>query len=78
VRLAREGRPWRCFAACRAAAEKATASTTGAHWATYENGDVKRAVDDCMGEFGKIDIVVNNAGVEIAPAESSATMSGGS
>jgi 3-oxoacyl-[acyl-carrier protein] reductase len=28
--------------------------------------DVKRAIDDCMGEFGKIDIVVNNAGVEMA------------
>jgi 3-oxoacyl-[acyl-carrier protein] reductase len=28
--------------------------------------DVKRAIDDCMGEFGKIDIVVNNAGVERA------------
>src|SRR5262245_38723053 len=28
--------------------------------------DVKRAIDDCMGEFGKIDIVVNNAGVELA------------
>src|SRR5205823_1061361 len=25
--------------------------------------DVKRAIDDCMGEFGKIDIVVNNAGL---------------
>src|SRR5262245_39943573 len=22
--------------------------------------DVKRAIDDCMGEFGKIDVVVNN------------------
>lgn len=31
-------------------------------------GDVQRAIDDCMGEFGKIDIVVNNAGVEIARA----------
>jgi 3-oxoacyl-[acyl-carrier protein] reductase len=30
--------------------------------------DVKRAIDDCMGEFGKIDIVVNNAGVETARA----------
>jgi NAD(P)-dependent dehydrogenase (short-subunit alcohol dehydrogenase family) len=28
--------------------------------------DVKRAMDDCMEEFGKIDIVVNNAGVEVA------------
>jgi 3-oxoacyl-[acyl-carrier protein] reductase len=28
--------------------------------------DVRRAIDDCMGEFGKIDIVVNNAGVEVA------------
>ena len=31
-----------------------------------KNDDVKRAIDDCMGEFGKIDIVVNNAGVELA------------
>jgi NAD(P)-dependent dehydrogenase (short-subunit alcohol dehydrogenase family) len=29
-------------------------------------GDVSRAIDDCMGEFGKIDILVNNAGVELA------------
>lgn len=29
-------------------------------------GDVARAIDDCMGEFGKIDIIVNNAGVELA------------
>src|SRR2546421_2808105 len=28
--------------------------------------DVARAIDDCMGEFGKIDVVVNNAGVELA------------
>jgi 3-oxoacyl-[acyl-carrier protein] reductase len=28
--------------------------------------DVKRAIDECLGEFGKIDIVVNNAGVEVA------------
>ena len=28
--------------------------------------DVARAVDNCMGEFGKIDVVVNNAGVEVA------------
>jgi NAD(P)-dependent dehydrogenase (short-subunit alcohol dehydrogenase family) len=28
--------------------------------------DVTRAIDECMGEFGKIDIVVNNAGVEVA------------
>jgi len=28
--------------------------------------DVSRAIDDCMSEFGKIDIVVNNAGVELA------------
>jgi NAD(P)-dependent dehydrogenase (short-subunit alcohol dehydrogenase family) len=28
--------------------------------------DVARAIDDCMGEFGKIDILVNNAGVELA------------
>jgi 3-oxoacyl-[acyl-carrier protein] reductase len=31
-----------------------------------KTADVQRAVDDCMGEFGKIDIVVNNAGVEVA------------
>lgn len=30
------------------------------------NEDVSRAIDDCMGEFGKIDVVVNNAGVELA------------
>lgn len=30
--------------------------------------DVRRTVDDCMEEFGKIDVVVNNAGVEIARA----------
>ena len=28
--------------------------------------DIARAIDDCMDEFGKIDIVVNNAGVELA------------
>jgi NAD(P)-dependent dehydrogenase (short-subunit alcohol dehydrogenase family) len=28
--------------------------------------DVNRAIDDCMGEFGKIDVLVNNAGVETA------------
>jgi NAD(P)-dependent dehydrogenase (short-subunit alcohol dehydrogenase family) len=28
--------------------------------------DVARAIDECMEEFGKIDIVVNNAGVELA------------
>lgn len=28
--------------------------------------DVRRAIDDCMEEFGKIDVLVNNAGVEIA------------
>jgi NAD(P)-dependent dehydrogenase (short-subunit alcohol dehydrogenase family) len=44
------------------------------HGAVYSAGDVtnaadvRRAIDDCMGEFGKIDIVVNNAGVEIARA----------
>src|SRR5262249_37342421 len=31
-----------------------------------KSGDVKRSIDDCMGEFGKVDIVVNNAGVELA------------
>jgi NAD(P)-dependent dehydrogenase (short-subunit alcohol dehydrogenase family) len=31
-----------------------------------KNNEVKRAVDDCKGKFGKIDIVVNNAGVELA------------
>jgi len=42
------------------------------HGAMHTSGDVtkaddvKRAIDDCMGEFGKIDIVVNNAGVELA------------
>jgi NAD(P)-dependent dehydrogenase (short-subunit alcohol dehydrogenase family) len=28
--------------------------------------DVTRTIDACMGEFGKIDVVVNNAGVELA------------
>jgi NAD(P)-dependent dehydrogenase (short-subunit alcohol dehydrogenase family) len=28
--------------------------------------DVTRAIDDCLAEFGRIDIVVNNAGVELA------------
>jgi NAD(P)-dependent dehydrogenase (short-subunit alcohol dehydrogenase family) len=42
------------------------------HGAVHTTGDVtkaadvKQAIDDCMGEFGKIDIVVNNAGVELA------------
>jgi NAD(P)-dependent dehydrogenase (short-subunit alcohol dehydrogenase family) len=42
------------------------------HGATHTAGDVtkaddiRRAIDDCMGEFGKIDVVVNNAGVELA------------
>jgi NAD(P)-dependent dehydrogenase (short-subunit alcohol dehydrogenase family) len=30
--------------------------------------DIVRVIDDCMGEFGKIDIVVNNAGVELTRA----------
>jgi NAD(P)-dependent dehydrogenase (short-subunit alcohol dehydrogenase family) len=29
-------------------------------------GDIARAIDDCLGEFGQIDVVVNNAGVEVA------------
>jgi 3-oxoacyl-[acyl-carrier protein] reductase len=28
--------------------------------------DIARAIDDCLGEFGKLDVVVNNAGVEMA------------
>jgi NAD(P)-dependent dehydrogenase (short-subunit alcohol dehydrogenase family) len=42
------------------------------HGAVHTSGDVTRpddvarAIDDCMGEFGKIDIVINNAGVELA------------
>jgi 3-oxoacyl-[acyl-carrier protein] reductase len=42
------------------------------HGAVFTTGDVtstadvRRAIDDCMGEFGKIDVVVNNAGVEVA------------
>jgi NAD(P)-dependent dehydrogenase (short-subunit alcohol dehydrogenase family) len=31
-----------------------------------KSADIARAIDDCMEEFGKIDIVVNNAGVELA------------
>jgi 3-oxoacyl-[acyl-carrier protein] reductase len=31
-----------------------------------KSADIARAIDDCMDEFGKIDIVVNNAGVELA------------
>lgn len=27
--------------------------------------DVRRAIDDCLGEFGKIDILVNNAGIAV-------------
>src|SRR5262245_56433253 len=42
------------------------------HGAVHTRGDVtkgddvKRAIDDCLGEFGKLDVVVNNAGVEVA------------
>jgi NAD(P)-dependent dehydrogenase (short-subunit alcohol dehydrogenase family) len=28
--------------------------------------DIARALDDCLEEFGKLDVVVNNAGVEVA------------
>ncbi len=28
--------------------------------------DISRAIDDCLGEFGKLDVLVNNAGVEVA------------
>jgi len=31
-----------------------------------KQGDVQRAIDDCLAKFGKLDIVVNNAGVEVA------------
>ena len=31
-----------------------------------DSDSVAAAVDDCMGEFGQIDVVVNNAGIEIA------------
>ena len=31
-----------------------------------KSADIARAIDDCLGEFGKIDVVVNNAGVEVA------------
>ncbi len=31
-----------------------------------KGGDIARAIDDCLGEFGKLDVVVNNAGVEVA------------
>lgn len=30
--------------------------------------DIRRAIDDCMGEFGKIDVLVNNAGIATAKA----------
>jgi NAD(P)-dependent dehydrogenase (short-subunit alcohol dehydrogenase family) len=42
------------------------------HGAVHTTGDVTkaddiaRAIDDCLAEFGKIDVVVNNAGVELA------------
>jgi len=31
-----------------------------------KSADIARAIDDCMEEFGKIDVVVNNAGTEVA------------
>ncbi len=31
-----------------------------------KSDDIARAIDDCLGEFGKLDVVVNNAGVEVA------------
>jgi NAD(P)-dependent dehydrogenase (short-subunit alcohol dehydrogenase family) len=31
-----------------------------------QSEDIARSIDDCLEEFGKIDIVVNNAGVELA------------
>src|SRR5688572_26396014 len=31
-----------------------------------KDADIARAIDDCLGEFGKLDVVVNNAGVEVA------------
>ncbi|MEX2175158.1 MAG: SDR family oxidoreductase [Pirellulaceae bacterium] len=31
-----------------------------------KHGDIARVIDDCLEEFGKIDVVVNNAGVELA------------
>jgi 3-oxoacyl-[acyl-carrier protein] reductase len=30
------------------------------------SADVKRAIDSCLAQFGKLDVVVNNAGVELA------------
>jgi NAD(P)-dependent dehydrogenase (short-subunit alcohol dehydrogenase family) len=30
------------------------------------SGDVQRMVDDCLKEFGKLDVLINNAGVEVA------------
>ena len=30
------------------------------------SADVKRAIDQCLTQFGKLDVVVNNAGVELA------------
>lgn len=31
-----------------------------------QQADVRRAVDDCVQQFGKIDILINNAGIEFA------------
>jgi NAD(P)-dependent dehydrogenase (short-subunit alcohol dehydrogenase family) len=71
VRLAREGaalammsrhRPERLLKKVNRF-ENGSVFTTGD---VTKTADVKRAIDDCMGEFGKIDIVVNNAGVELA------------
>jgi len=31
-----------------------------------KESDIARAIDDCLGAFGQIDVVVNNAGVEVA------------
>jgi len=71
VRLAREGAAVACIS--RSVPERLLKKLNRfKHGAVHtvgdvtKSGDVARAIDDCMGEFGKLDVVVNNAGVEVA------------